>query len=306
MSQEAAADEDLTPQAIGRGLHARILADRGNHREAEELARSAAALFAQTDLLSLRADTLLELSHVLAAAGQVSDAHSAATEALDLYRLKGNLPGARDRSNTLPNPHLPERMLLMPMPYVISATINQENKLVLTVKIDDGFTTGEPLEISGHATQNGGAFAVFNVIKNVPALIPMEQTYIYVTATPSQPFVKGHPVAVVLRAATVWATGLNEPQSAPVIAAKSSDAAEAATPGMSCHVAYAPPRPRGTTVTRRQVLEPAFPTTNRSGRPARRSAGTGLYHGKWWDLHQDDTYDAADGRPLYQTASGGR
>ena len=96
MSQEAAADEDLTPQAIGRGLYARILADRGNRREAEELARSAAALFAQTDLLSLRADTLLELSHVLAAAGQIADAHSAATEALDLYRLKGNLPGARE------------------------------------------------------------------------------------------------------------------------------------------------------------------------------------------------------------------
>ena len=31
----------------------------------------------------------------------------------------------------------------MPMPYVISATINQENKIVLTVKIDDEFTTGE-------------------------------------------------------------------------------------------------------------------------------------------------------------------
>ena len=96
MSQEAAADEDLTPQAIGRGLYARILADRGRHREAEELARSAAALFAQTDLLSLRADTLLELSHVLAAAGQVPAAHSAATEALDLYQRKGNLPGARE------------------------------------------------------------------------------------------------------------------------------------------------------------------------------------------------------------------
>jgi tetratricopeptide (TPR) repeat protein len=96
MSQEAAADEDLTPQAIGRGLHARILADRGRYREAEELARSAAALFAQTDLLNGRADTLLELSHVLAAAGQVSEAHAAATEALELYRRKGNLPGARE------------------------------------------------------------------------------------------------------------------------------------------------------------------------------------------------------------------
>jgi predicted ATPase/DNA-binding SARP family transcriptional activator len=96
MSQEAAADEDLSPQAIAQGLYARILADRGRHREAEELARSAAALSAQTDLLSERADTLLELSHVLAASGQVSEAHSAATKALDLYQLKGNLPGARE------------------------------------------------------------------------------------------------------------------------------------------------------------------------------------------------------------------
>jgi len=96
LSREAAADEDLTPQAIGRGLQARILADRGRHREAEEMARSAAALFAQTDLLNARADTLLELSHVLAAAGQVSEAHAVATEALELYRRKGNLPGARE------------------------------------------------------------------------------------------------------------------------------------------------------------------------------------------------------------------
>ena len=96
MSQEAAANEDLSAQAIGRGLYARILADRGRHREAEELARSATALSAQTDLLSERADTLLELSHVLAAAGHLSEAHSAATEALELYQRKGNLPGARE------------------------------------------------------------------------------------------------------------------------------------------------------------------------------------------------------------------
>ena len=96
LSQEAVADEDLSPQAIARGLYARILADRGSHREAEKLARSAVALSAPTDLLSERADTLLELSHVLAAAGQVSEAHSIATEALDLYRLKGNLPGIRE------------------------------------------------------------------------------------------------------------------------------------------------------------------------------------------------------------------
>jgi DNA-binding SARP family transcriptional activator/tetratricopeptide (TPR) repeat protein len=96
ISRAAAADEDLSAQAIARGLYARILADGGRYREAEELARSATALAAQTDLLSERADTLLELSHVLAAAGQVPQAHSAATQALELYQRKGNLPGARE------------------------------------------------------------------------------------------------------------------------------------------------------------------------------------------------------------------
>jgi len=110
VSREAAADRDLTPQVIGQGLYARILADRGCHREAEELARSTATLAAQTDLLSHRADTLLELSYVLSAAAQVAEAHSAATQALNLYQRKGNLPGARESLQYLTNPHLPERI----------------------------------------------------------------------------------------------------------------------------------------------------------------------------------------------------
>jgi predicted ATPase len=96
LSRQAAADDDLSAHVVGQGLYARILADAGRHGEAEELARSAAALSAQTDLLSERADTLLELSHVLAAAGQISEAHSAAAQALGLYQRKGNLPGTRE------------------------------------------------------------------------------------------------------------------------------------------------------------------------------------------------------------------
>ena len=95
-SREAAADGDLSPQALGQGLYARILADRGRYREAEELARSAAALTGQTDLLNEQADIMLDLAHVLAATGRNPEAHSAATQALDLYQRKGNLPGARD------------------------------------------------------------------------------------------------------------------------------------------------------------------------------------------------------------------
>ena len=96
VSRAAAAGEDRSAQVVGQGLSARILADRGLHREAVELARSAATLAAQADLLSEHADTLLDLAHVLAAARQTLGAQSAATLALHLYQRKGNLPGARE------------------------------------------------------------------------------------------------------------------------------------------------------------------------------------------------------------------
>jgi DNA-binding SARP family transcriptional activator len=101
ISREAAVDEDLLAQAIRQGLHARILADQGRYHEADELARSAAALAAQTDFLSDHADTLLELSHVLAAADHFTEAHSVAAQALGLYQRKGNLPGARESARYL-------------------------------------------------------------------------------------------------------------------------------------------------------------------------------------------------------------
>jgi class 3 adenylate cyclase/tetratricopeptide (TPR) repeat protein len=96
MGREAGADEDLSVQAVGQGTLARIFADRGRYAEAEQLARSAATLSAQTDFLSERADILLDLAYALATAGRVADAHATATQALDLYQRKGNLPGARE------------------------------------------------------------------------------------------------------------------------------------------------------------------------------------------------------------------
>jgi DNA-binding SARP family transcriptional activator/tetratricopeptide (TPR) repeat protein len=103
ISREAAAGEDLTAELLGQGLSARILADRGRHSEAMVLARSAASLTAQTDLLIWRADVLLDLAHALAAAGQLPEAHAAATQALDLYQRKGNLPGTRESLRYLDN-----------------------------------------------------------------------------------------------------------------------------------------------------------------------------------------------------------
>jgi tetratricopeptide (TPR) repeat protein len=101
MSQDAAADEDLSAQIISQGVSARILAGQGSHAEAVELASSAVALAAQSDLLSQHADALLDLAQALAASGRVQPAQAAATQALTLYRLKGNLPGTRESQRYL-------------------------------------------------------------------------------------------------------------------------------------------------------------------------------------------------------------
>ena len=97
-----------------------------------------------------------------------------------------------------------------PFPWIANVRFTN-NQIVLTVKIE-GFTTGESVELSGYATQDGGAFAVFNDLQVVPAPNPDNTIIIYVTALSSQNFKKGHDVTVVLRAARVWATVLGEPE----------------------------------------------------------------------------------------------
>jgi tetratricopeptide (TPR) repeat protein len=96
ISRQAGAGQDLSAQIIGQGLSARILADRGHHAEALELADSAVRLAARTDLLSQHADALLDFAHVLAATGRAAESHAAASQALDLHQCKGNLPGVQE------------------------------------------------------------------------------------------------------------------------------------------------------------------------------------------------------------------
>ena len=84
-----AAREDLTTQAMWRGVQARVLAHRGSYDEAEALAREAVALVDPTDALTDRGDALLALAEILALRDQPADAATAAREALDLYTRKG-------------------------------------------------------------------------------------------------------------------------------------------------------------------------------------------------------------------------
>ena len=91
VSREAAGEDDLSAQMVWQGLQARILAARGRLAEAEALARSAVALAARTDFLNQHGDALLELAVVLDGAGRAAEARVAVSDALALYRRKGNL-----------------------------------------------------------------------------------------------------------------------------------------------------------------------------------------------------------------------
>jgi tetratricopeptide (TPR) repeat protein len=88
ISRGIAAEDDLSPQVQWRVARARAFAASGRTEEAEALARQAVTLAAQSDFLVLRADALLVLGEVLAAAGRRADATAAVDEALLLYAQK--------------------------------------------------------------------------------------------------------------------------------------------------------------------------------------------------------------------------
>jgi tetratricopeptide (TPR) repeat protein len=93
-SRAIAAHDDLFAQVRWRGAAARSLAGQGQVAEAERLAAEAVEIAEPTDVLSMRADALLDQAAVAAAAGRPGDAHRAARAALALYQAKGNRPGA--------------------------------------------------------------------------------------------------------------------------------------------------------------------------------------------------------------------
>jgi tetratricopeptide (TPR) repeat protein len=83
-------DEGLT-QMLWRQVRAKVLAQRGEHAEAEELAREAVALGEQTDFLDAQGDAHADLAHVLAMTGRSGDAAAALEQALARYERKENL-----------------------------------------------------------------------------------------------------------------------------------------------------------------------------------------------------------------------
>jgi hypothetical protein len=106
-----------------------------------------------------------------------------------------------------------------PLPYVDSATI-KDKMIELSINVDD-FDAGIYVEISGNATQTGGAFANFYDIRQVPTA-PNDpddpsspHRYVFVSAHPLPPnnFREDQDVAVIIRLGRVWLTVLGKGQA---------------------------------------------------------------------------------------------
>ena len=87
--------EDVRTEGIWRQTQALVCSARGEHTDAERLAREAVAWAGRSDSPGSQGDALVDLAEVLEAAGRRDEAVAAWQGALDLYELKPILPLAR-------------------------------------------------------------------------------------------------------------------------------------------------------------------------------------------------------------------
>ena len=93
-SVEIAAADDVFTQFLWRQVRAKLRARQGAFVDAIQLANEAVDLTRQSDEPISQANAQLDLSEVLAAAGQTADADEAQERAIDLYEQKGDIESA--------------------------------------------------------------------------------------------------------------------------------------------------------------------------------------------------------------------
>jgi class 3 adenylate cyclase/tetratricopeptide (TPR) repeat protein len=93
-AEKGGADDDAITQMLVLEVRAKLLARRGEHAEAERLARQAVAWGEPTDALESKAHAFRDLAIVLTAAGKRDEATAALDEARRLYEEKGHTTGA--------------------------------------------------------------------------------------------------------------------------------------------------------------------------------------------------------------------
>jgi class 3 adenylate cyclase/tetratricopeptide (TPR) repeat protein len=87
--EEIGAAEDIVNFAFGRGLRARIAADRGDYAEAERLAQEALGFAYETDFPRVHATSHGAFAHVFSAAGRVDEARAELERELELWERYG-------------------------------------------------------------------------------------------------------------------------------------------------------------------------------------------------------------------------
>jgi class 3 adenylate cyclase/tetratricopeptide (TPR) repeat protein len=100
-AEQSSAADDIWSKTWAGGTRAKVLARRGDDREAEQMAREAAARIEGTDALDLRGGALLDLADVLMLAGRKHEARASAEAALGLFERKGNVVSAEEARRML-------------------------------------------------------------------------------------------------------------------------------------------------------------------------------------------------------------
>jgi len=90
VSEEAAAEEDISAQIGWRGVRAKLLAAE-RWGEAHALATEAVRLAERTDFLTIHAEALVDLAEVLRQGGRADEADLTLAEALALFERKGDV-----------------------------------------------------------------------------------------------------------------------------------------------------------------------------------------------------------------------
>jgi class 3 adenylate cyclase len=104
LGRELGDEQDAMTQALWRQVQALVHVRRGQHTQAEQLAREAVAITERTDGLNWQGDALCDLAEVLHATGRTKEAATALAQALDRYEQKKNLAmvaQVRDRLTAL-------------------------------------------------------------------------------------------------------------------------------------------------------------------------------------------------------------
>jgi len=90
LAEGVTGEDDLAAEMGWRGVRAKILADRGEMREAEALGHEAAELGANSEFLLFAGWAYEDLAYVLAAAGKDDEARETRDLARAAYQMKGS------------------------------------------------------------------------------------------------------------------------------------------------------------------------------------------------------------------------